>query len=81
MPGFIETDARYLSFNQPDENGGPVRAEQTFPLESEACFTSHEQVACRNRIARNGRFGWNIDHFARLIEGGGLKCRTIWICA
>ena len=29
MPGFIEIEARYLSFNQPDENGGPVRTEQT----------------------------------------------------
>ena len=49
MPGFIEIEARYLSFNQPDENGGPVRTEQTSGVASAMSVDSG-----RSEVAGNG---------------------------
>jgi hypothetical protein len=49
MPGFIEIEARYLSFNQPDENGGPVRTEQTSGVASAVSVDSG-----RSEVAGNG---------------------------
>jgi len=49
MPGFIEIEARYLSFNQPDENGGPVRTEQSSRVASAMSVDSD-----RSEVAGNG---------------------------